>query len=85
MTEERNRRRKLTGEVAKLSGNQTVSVEVASVGVHGKYGKVVRSSKKYLVHDEASVSKVGDVVEISEIRPISKRKTWRLVSVVKKA
>ena len=55
------------------------------MGVHAKYGKVIRSSKNYLVHDEENVSKVGDTVEISEIRPVSKRKTWRVVSVVKKA
>ncbi len=85
MSVERNSRRKVTGQVARVSGLKTVAVEVASVGVHAKYGKVIRSSKNYLVHDEENVSKVGDVVEISEVRPVSKRKTWRVVSVVKKA
>jgi small subunit ribosomal protein S17 len=85
MSLDRNSRRKVTGQVARLSGEKTVAVEVESVGVHAKYGKVIRSSKNYLVHDEENVSKVGDTVEISEIRPVSKRKTWRVVSVVKKA
>lgn len=85
MSLDRNSRRKVTGQVARLSGEKTVAVEVESVGVHSKYGKVIRSSKNYLVHDEENLSKVGDTVEISEIRPVSKRKSWRVVSVVKKA
>ena len=85
MSVERNSRRKVTGRVARVSGLNTVAVEVSSVGVHAKYGKVIRSSKNYLVHDEENMSKVGDVVEISEIRPVSKLKTWRVVSVIKKA
>ncbi len=85
MSLDRNSRRKVTGQVARLSGEKTVAVEVESVGVHSKYGKVIRSSKNYLVHDEENLSKIGDTVEISEIRPVSKRKTWRVVSVVKKA
>ncbi len=85
MSLDRNSRRKVTGKVARLSGEKTVAVEVESVGVHSKYGKVIRSSKNYLVHDEENLSKIGDTVEISEIRPVSKRKTWRVVSVVKKA
>lgn len=85
MSLERNSRRKLTGQVARVSGLKTVAVQVESVSVHAKYGKVVRNSKVYLVHDEEGVSKVGDVVEMSEVRPVSKRKTWRVVSVLKKA
>ena len=85
MSLDRNSRRKVTGQVARLSGEKTVAVEVESVGVHSKYGKVIRSSKNDLVHDEENLSKVGDTVEISEIRPVSKRKSWRVVSVVKKA
>ena len=85
MSLDRNSRRKVTGQVARLSGEKTVAVEVESVGVHSKYGKVIRSSKNYLVHDEENLSKIGDTVEISEIRPVSKRKSWRVVSVVKKA
>lgn len=84
MSLERGRRKKLSGSVSKISGSQTISVEVVTVGTHPVYGKVVRQSKKYLVHDADAVAAVGDVVEIAEVRPISKRKSWRLVSVVKK-
>ena len=85
MSVERNRRKKLSGSVLKVSGLKTVSVKVVSVGTHPKYGKVVRHTKNYLVHDQEQVSSLGDEVEIAETRPVSKTKSWRIVSVVKKA
>ncbi|NDC83306.1 30S ribosomal protein S17 [bacterium] len=85
MKTDRTIRRKLVGVVVKNSGTLTFSVDVTSVGVHKRYGKVVRGSKRYLVHDASGIAQLGDLVEISETRPISKRKTWRIESVVKKA
>jgi small subunit ribosomal protein S17 len=52
---------------------------------HPLYEKVVRSGKKYYVHDENNVAHTGDVVEISETKPISKLKRWRLLRVVRSA
>jgi small subunit ribosomal protein S17 len=52
---------------------------------HPRYGKMVKSSKKYKAHDEQNAAKQGDMVLITETRPISRDKRWRLVEVVKAA
>ena len=52
---------------------------------HPKYGKYLRRTVKYQVHDEANASREGDRVEIGSCRPISKTKSWRLVRVVESA
>ena len=52
---------------------------------HPKYGKYVRRRTVLHVHDEKNESKVGDTVEIAECRPISKRKSWRVVNVVERS
>ena len=69
----------LTGVVVSDKMDKTVSVLVERQFPHPLYGKVVRRSKKYLAHDEENAYKVGDVVEIIESRPISRRKRWRVV------
>ncbi|MCW8844496.1 MAG: 30S ribosomal protein S17, partial [Gammaproteobacteria bacterium] len=46
------------------------------------YGKYIRRTTKYMVHDEANECREGDLVEISECRPISKRKAWTLVQIL---
>ncbi len=69
----------LSGVVVSDKMDKTVSVLVERQFPHPLYGKVVRRSKKYLAHDEENAYKVGDVVEIVESRPISKRKRWRVV------
>jgi small subunit ribosomal protein S17 len=81
----RGLRSTLVGKVVKVSGEKTVSVEVVRSLRHKLYEKVVKRSVRYLVHDEASVAVVGDVVEIMSCRPISKLKTWRLLEVKLKA
>ncbi len=69
----------LTGVVVSDKMDKTVAVLVERQFPHPLYGKVVRRSKKYLAHDEDNAYKVGDVVEIVEARPVSKRKRWRVV------
>ncbi len=69
----------LSGVVVSDKMDKTVSVLVERQFPHPLYGKVVRRSKKYLAHDEENAYKVGDVVEIVEARPVSKRKRWRVV------
>ncbi len=69
----------LSGVVVSDRMDKTVSVLVERQFPHPLYGKVVRRSKKYLAHDEENAYKVGDVVEIVEARPISRRKRWRVV------
>jgi len=52
---------------------------------HGLYGKTERRTSKFMVHDEENSAKVGDMVEIVETRPLSRRKRWALKQVVRKA
>ena len=64
---------------------KTLVVECQLQLRHPQYQKVIRTFKKFYVHDEAGVGKKGDVVRIVETRPYSKLKRWRLVEVVQKA
>jgi len=68
------------GKVVSVSGEKTLSVVVETRRPHPVYKKVVRYSKKYLVHCVDDTISVGDDVVITECRPLSKRKRWRVVS-----
>ena len=76
--------RTLQGTVTSQKMNKTITVVVARRTKHPKYGKNIRLSTKYHVHDEKEISKEGDIVLIQECKPISKTKNWMLVDVVKK-
>lgn len=80
----RNNRRRMTGEVTKAKAMKTVTVRVDRSYRHRLYGKVVHTSKQYLVHDEQGC-RPGDQVVIVESRPVSKRKRWVVEQVVRKA
>jgi small subunit ribosomal protein S17 len=76
-------RRKLTGTVTSDKMDKTVVVEVIRKAMHPVYKKYIRVRNKYKAHDELNVYKIGDQVEITENRPISREKRWlvtRLVS-----
>ena len=77
--------RTMTGAVLSISGNKSVQVATEYKVKHPKYGKYVRRRVKVPAHDQNNVSCVGDLVEISECRPLSKTKSWRVVKVVQKA
>ena len=77
------KRRPQTGKVSRISGDKTISVTVDSLVKHVKYHKYVRRHTKLAVHDPAGQAAVGDMVEIVPCRPVSKRKSWRLVRVVR--
>jgi small subunit ribosomal protein S17 len=79
------RRKVRQGKVVSDKMQKTVVVDVESRMRHPLYGRIVRRSKKYKAHDEASECHVGDVVEIMECRPLSREKNWRVVRVVEKA
>jgi len=72
----------LTGVVVSDKMQKTVTVLVERQFPHPLYGKVIKRSKKYLAHDPEEQFKVGDVVEIMEARPISKRKRFKVVRLV---
>lgn len=74
-----------TGTVVSDRMDKTVVVAVESYYKHPLYKKILKKVKKFKVHDPEGSSKMGDVVKISETRPLSKTKRWRLVEVVKKA
>jgi small subunit ribosomal protein S17 len=78
-------RRELVGRVVSSVNNKTITVLVETYKKHPLYGKRVKSSKKYAVHDETNKAKVGDVVRIVETRPLSKTKRFYLKEIVKEA
>jgi len=77
--------RTLTGTVVSDKMDQTVAVAVGRVVKHPIYGKFVKKSTKLHIHDENNECGIGDTVQISECRPISRTKSWTLVKVVNKA
>ena len=75
----------LTGKVVSNKMQKTISVLIERFEPHARYGKYIRRSTQLLAHDENSESREGDVVEIQECRPLSRRKSFRLVRVVSRA
>ena len=78
----RGNRKSRVGQVVSDVQDKTIGVEVERRTSHKRYKKVVKSRKRYAAHDETNQAKVGDVVRISETRPISKNKCWRLVEII---
>lgn len=77
-------RRRLTGHVVKDKMNKTVTVRVDRMVRHPLYGKYVRRSTNYHVHDENNECHTGDTVLIEESRPISKTKSWKVAQLVER-
>ena len=73
-------RRVLTGRVTSDKMDKTITVLVDRRVMHPLYKKFIRRSKKYSAHDETNSVKVGDVVRIQECRPISKNKSWTVMT-----
>jgi small subunit ribosomal protein S17 len=82
---DRGLRKTRTGVVVSDKMDKTIVVSIVRKWKHPRYGKMVKSSKKYKAHDEENAAKQGDMVLITETRPISRDKRWRLVEVVKAA
>jgi small subunit ribosomal protein S17 len=74
--------RKMVGVVTSDVQNKTITVAVSRSVTHRIYGKRYTVTKKYAVHDEKNEAHVGDKVEMSETRPISKRKSWMLSKIL---
>ena len=79
------RSRELIGKVVSAKNNKTITVVVETYKKDPLYGKRVKYSKKYAVHDETNKAKVGDEVRIVETRPLSKTKYFYLKEIVKEA
>lgn len=78
-TENTKNKKTLQGTVVSDAMDKTVVVEVGRFVKHPKYKKFYTISKKYHAHDEENRYKIGDVVEITETRPISKKKSFTVV------
>ena len=82
MKEGQQHRREWYGNVVSNKMNKTVVVAVERSVIHPVYKKVLRRVTKLKAHDEGNVCKVGDRVQLTETRPISKDKHWRVVRVM---
>jgi len=85
MSEQEKGARTLTGRVVSNKMDKTVAVEIERLVKHPTYGKYIRRTTKLLAHDENNESREGDTVVISPCRPLSRRKSWRLVEIVERA
>ena len=79
------RRKELVGKVVSNVNDKTITVIVETYKKDPLYGKRVKYSKKYAVHDEKNIAAVGDTVRIVETRPLSKTKYFYLKEIVEKA
>ncbi len=77
--------RTLTGRVVSTKMQKTIAVEIERLIKHARYGKYIRRTTKLLAHDENNESREGDTVTITPCRPLSRRKSWKLVRVVQRA
>jgi len=85
VADNRANRKVRMGTVSSDKMEKTITVSVETVKQHPLYKKTIRTSKKYMAHDENNEAKTGDIVKIMETRPLSKNKRWRLVEIVRKA
>jgi small subunit ribosomal protein S17 len=77
--------RVLTGRVVSNKMDKTITVRIERLVRHETYGKFLRRSTKLLAHDETKQAQLGDLVTITPCRPLSRRKSWRLLSVIERA
>lgn len=80
-----NTRKILRGVVTSDKVLKTRVVSVENVVMHGVYGKTLRRSHKFYAHDENNESHLGDLVEITSVRPMSALKRWRISKIIEKA
>ena len=85
MSDNANQTRTVEGRVVSNKMNKSVTILVERQVKHPLYGKYIRRSTKLHAHDEDNACNEGDVVRVSECRPLSKTKNWRVVEVVTRA
>jgi len=81
----RGRPKMRIGTVTSNKMTKTVVVQVERRMKHGRYGKYMTEKKKYKAHDEEQACKIGDIVRITETRPLSKDKRWRVSEILRRA
>ena len=72
------------GKVISDHMDKTRVIMLSTLSMHPKYKKRIWKKKKIFAHDEKNSSQIGDYVKVCETRPLSKNKTWRILSIVKK-
>jgi small subunit ribosomal protein S17 len=82
---ERGMKRQVTGVVVSNRMNKTVVVAVERLVKHRMYQKYVKRQTKFSAHDESNSCQIGDTVQITESRPLSRTKRWRVSKIVEKA
>jgi small subunit ribosomal protein S17 len=83
-TTTRNLRKERIGTVTSNKMDKTITVAVERKVKHPIYGKFIKKTTRFHAHDEKNEASIGDVVRISETRPLSKTKRWSLVEIVEK-
>jgi len=83
--EKRNLRKERTGLVVSNKMDKSIVVQIERRYKHAVYGKYVKKTNKFTAHDEKNDCNIGDTVRISETRPLSKTKNWRLVEILERA
>jgi len=83
-TEKISKKSNITGKVVSASMDKSISVAVERRIKHPLYNKYISKTTKIMAHDQNNDCKVGDIVSLNEIRPISKRKSWVLSEIIKK-
>ena len=81
----RNLRKERVGIVLSNGMDKSIVVNVERKVKHPIYGKFVKSSSKFMAHDEKNECNVGDTVKIMETRPMSKNKNWRMTEIIERA
>ena len=82
---EKDSRKNRVGVVVSDKMDKTIVVAIESKYRHPLYKKILKKIKRFKVHDSDNQCKIGDMVRISETRPLSKTKRWRLLEIIKKA
>lgn len=85
VAEPRNSRKVRVGRVVSDKMDKTIVVAIENLVRHRLYGKTLKRTNKFKVHDEQNEAGVGDSVEIMETRPLSREKRWRLVRIIEHA
>jgi len=85
MTNERRNRKNKIGIVLSDKMDKSRVIAVKRYLKHPLYGKFIRKTSKFTVHDENNESHIGDIIKVMETRPLSKRKRWRLIEIIEKA
>ncbi len=82
---ERNNRQERVGHVLSSKMDKSIVVEIERRILHDRFKKIVTRRTKLMAHDDKNLAQLGDIVKVMETRPLSKRKRWRLVEIIRRA